>query len=223
MQSYLISKDLDNLLLLDVINEDFREQSKLISILISSITQQSPLLNIYEEKKKLLLDTLNSQRVNEKNRFREKMVSVFLFIGSLKFFVIIKIHKKRNEGIKGFNFSSNIDFARKSMSKVMNHRIEKLSSLLNANETQLNLSNRNEVTIKLENALNETSDNACSSTIKVESLSIQKSESFKVNSSIKEHQCETSSTQFTNSSQLKEPRFTCDHWETKFVRSHHHD
>jgi hypothetical protein len=76
---YLISKDLDNLLILDVINEDFREQSKLISILISTLTQQSPLLSIYEdEKKKLLLDTLNSQRVNEKNSFREKLVSVLL-------------------------------------------------------------------------------------------------------------------------------------------------
>jgi hypothetical protein len=75
MQTHLISKELDNLLFLDVINEDFREQSKLISILISSITQQSSILNIYEEKKKLLLDTLNSQRSNEKNLFREKLVS----------------------------------------------------------------------------------------------------------------------------------------------------
>jgi hypothetical protein len=76
MRTHLISKDLDNLLFLDVINEDFREQSKLISILISSITQQSPLLNIYDEKKKLLLDTLNSQRLNEKNLFSENLVSV---------------------------------------------------------------------------------------------------------------------------------------------------
>ena len=87
MQSYLISKDLDNLLFLDVINEDFREQSKLISILISSITQQSPLLEIYEEKKKLLLDTLNSQRSNENNSFREKLVSLrFLGVCILKNF-----------------------------------------------------------------------------------------------------------------------------------------
>ncbi len=78
MQSYLISKDLDDLLFLDVINEDFKEQSKLISILISSLIQQSPLLSIYEEKKKLLLDTLNSQRVNvEKNLFSKKLVSVY--------------------------------------------------------------------------------------------------------------------------------------------------
>ena len=77
MPTHLISKDLDDLLFLDVINEDFREQSKLISILISSLVQQSPLLNIYKAKKKLLLDTLNSQRLNEKNLFREKLVSVF--------------------------------------------------------------------------------------------------------------------------------------------------
>jgi hypothetical protein len=86
MQTHLISKELDNLLFLDVINEDFREQSKLISILISSITQQSPLLNIYEEKKKLLLDTLNSQKLNEKNLLRGKFVSVF----NLLEFLILK-------------------------------------------------------------------------------------------------------------------------------------
>ena len=80
MQTHLISKELDNLLFLDVMNEDFREQSKLISILISSITQQSPLLNIYKEKKKLLLDTLNSQRVDENNHIRDKLVSVFNFL-----------------------------------------------------------------------------------------------------------------------------------------------
>ncbi len=77
MSTHLISKELDDLLFLDVINEDFREQSKLISILISSITQQSPLLNVYEEKKKLLLDTLNAERSNEKNSFKDKSVSVF--------------------------------------------------------------------------------------------------------------------------------------------------
>ncbi len=80
MQSYLISKEMDDLLFLDVINEDFKGQSKLISILISSLIQQSPLLSIYEEKKKLLLDTLNSQRSNaEKNLFKEKLVNDFDF------------------------------------------------------------------------------------------------------------------------------------------------
>jgi len=86
MQTHLLSKEMDDLLFLDVINEDFREQSKLISILISSlIQQQSPLLTIYKEKKKLLLDTLNSQRVNEeKNLFREKLVSDFIYWQNLK-------------------------------------------------------------------------------------------------------------------------------------------
>ena len=86
MQTHLISKDLDDLLFLDVINEDFREQSKLISILISSLTQQSPLLNIYKEKKKLLLGTLNSQRANEKNLFRDKLVIDFDFLLFLDFY-----------------------------------------------------------------------------------------------------------------------------------------
>jgi hypothetical protein len=82
-----MSKEMDDLLFLDVINEDFREQSKLISILISSLIQQSPLLSIYEEKKKLLLDTLNSQRVNvEKNLFRDKLVSLFNFLLLLDFY-----------------------------------------------------------------------------------------------------------------------------------------
>ena len=83
MQTHLICEEMDNLLFLDVINEDFREQSKLISILISSLIQQSPLLNIYEEKKKLLLDNLNSQRGNDKNRFRENLVSVFNILVAL--------------------------------------------------------------------------------------------------------------------------------------------
>ncbi len=87
MQSYLISKEMDNLLFLDVINEDFREQSKLISIFISSLIQQSPLLSIYEEKKKLLLDTLNSsQQENKKNLFREKLVNDFDFLLFLDFY-----------------------------------------------------------------------------------------------------------------------------------------
>ena len=94
MQSYLISKDLDNLLFLDVINEDFQEQSKLISILISSLIQQSPLLSIYKEKKKLLLDTLNSQRVNEKNLFRENLVSFSNFWNLKPWLILIFYFKK---------------------------------------------------------------------------------------------------------------------------------
>ncbi len=78
---------MDDLLFLDVINEDFREQTKLISILISSLIQQSPLLNIYKEKKKLLLDTLNSsQQMKEKNLFRDKLVSLFNFLLFLDFY-----------------------------------------------------------------------------------------------------------------------------------------
>jgi hypothetical protein len=117
--TYLITKDFDNLLFLDVLNVDFREHSKLISILISSLIQQSPLLNIYEEKKKLLLDTLNSQRLNEKNLFREKMVRVIFLFGTLKYLNnFYKNDKKLNEsGKNGIDFLSNIGYARNHLQK----------------------------------------------------------------------------------------------------------
>ena len=57
----------------------------------------------------------------------------------------------------------------------MDHRIEKLPTLLDLNEAQLN----GEISIECENVINETSENnnSCSSTIKVE----PKSKRFKVN------------------------------------------
>ena len=108
------------------------------------------------------------------------------------------------------------------MAKVMNHRIEKLLSLLDANQTQLNLSNINEIKIEHENALNETSDdNSCSSIIKVKPLFIvQKSKRFKVASNIK---CTTSSQ--LNIHKLKysridskQKRFACDQCPKTFTR-----
>jgi hypothetical protein len=54
------------------------------------------------------------------------------------------------------NFSSSIDNAKKSLAKVMNHRIEKLSTFLNANETQLN--DVSQISIERENTTNETND-----------------------------------------------------------------
>jgi hypothetical protein len=69
-----------------------------------------------------------------------------------------KNFQKINEGINGFDFSTNIEYAQKSLAKVMNHRIEKLSALLGANETKFNVQNKNEITIKRENGLNEAND-----------------------------------------------------------------
>ena len=66
------------------------------------------------------------------------------------------------------------------MAKVMNHRIEKLSTLLDATDTQLNVTNTNEISIERENAINNTSESSCSSTIKVEPLSMQKTQRLKV-------------------------------------------
>ncbi len=103
-------------------------------------------------------------------------------------FVISKNVQKINEGKNGIDFSSNIDYAQKSMAKIMNHRIEKLSTLLNSNKIQLNTTNSN--------AINEASDNNPNSlTIQVKPLLIQKSKRFVVTS-------ETCNKKCTNSTQL---------------------
>jgi len=86
----------------------------------------------------------------------------------------------------------------------MNHRIEKLSTLLDLKETQLNVTNSN--------AINEASDNNPSSlTIEVKPLLIQKSKRFVVTS-------KTFNKKFTNLTQStihnrqhpKEKPFACD-------------
>jgi uncharacterized Zn-finger protein len=139
----------------------------------------------------------------------------------------LKNVKKLNEGKNGIDFSSNFDYAKKSLAKVINHRIEKLFSLLNANETQLNLTNRIEISIECENATNETSDNnPCSSTIKVEPFFEPKSKRFKVNFSIRKHTCEMCKKRFLSQGHLnihsrihlKQKPFTCDQCQKNFTQ-----
>jgi hypothetical protein len=79
----------------------------------------------------------------------------------------------------------------------MNHRIEKLSSLLDLNETQLN-----EISNGREYGINETRKNPCSPEIRVNSLLIQKSKRFKDYSSIKKHKGETCKKRFPTQSHL---------------------
>ncbi len=100
--------------------------------------------------------------------------------------------QKLNKFKNGVDFSSNLDNAQKSLAKVMNHRIEKLLSLVDANQPQSNVANLSEISNEHEISLNETSDNnSCSSTIKVEPLSMLISKRFKSNSSNRKHKCET--------------------------------
>jgi hypothetical protein len=68
----------------------------------------------------------------------------------------------------------------------MNHRIEKLSTLLNENQTQLNEANKSKFSIEIENTICESNDAySCSSTIKVEPITMVKSERFNFNSFIR--------------------------------------
>jgi hypothetical protein len=110
----------------------------------------------------------------------------------------------------------------------VNHRFEKLSSLLNAADTQLNVANLNEISTGSINTIYEAGDKtACPSTIKVDQLStISKSKTFKVNSSNNK----TSSTQSRNSTQLnsiihnrihsKQQRFVSDQCKKTFTQTY---
>jgi hypothetical protein len=95
---------------------------------------------------------------------------VFVSLKSQKIVFIIftyfKKVKKLNNSRNGIDLSSNIGYAKKSMTKVMNNHIEKFSSLLNGNVTQFKVTNRNEISIKCENAINAANvdDDSCSST-----------------------------------------------------------
>jgi hypothetical protein len=77
MEKFLISRELDDLLFLDIVNDDLREQSKILSILISSVKQMSPLVQIYEEKKEILVEFLKHRTPNDKSHriLKEKLVS----------------------------------------------------------------------------------------------------------------------------------------------------
>ena len=133
---------------------------------------------------------------------------------------------KFDKGKNGIDFSSNIDNAQKSLAKVLNDRIEKLSTLLDANETQLNVANIiSEISIEREYELNKASEhNSCSSTIKVNPLLISKSKRFKMNSSNKKYKCETCKKRFKTSTELKihnrihskEKPFACDQCQMTF-------
>jgi uncharacterized Zn-finger protein len=128
------------------------------------------------------------------------------------------LYFKFNEDKNGIDFSSNIEHAKKSLAKVMDHHIEKLSSLLNANEHQQNMTNISEIPIQHDNAIIEASDNSCSSTFKVERLLMPKS---KTNSSSKKHKCKKrfqTSTQLNIHNQIhsKQKPFACDQCQKSF-------
>ena len=82
MEKHLISKELDDLLLLEVLNEDLREQTKLLSLLISSIKETSPRLSVYEQKKKHLMDLVKSEQMSHANlnKIKEKLVKIFFIL-----------------------------------------------------------------------------------------------------------------------------------------------
>ena len=82
MEKFLISRELDDLLFLEIVNDDLREQLDILSLLISSVKEKLPLVEKYEEKKKILMELLKSLTFNDKRHWilKEKLVSFNLLI-----------------------------------------------------------------------------------------------------------------------------------------------
>ena len=70
--NFLIIKELDRLLFLEIINDDLREQSNILSMLISSIKETSPLVEIYEEKKQILLELFKVTNIKQQELYDSK-------------------------------------------------------------------------------------------------------------------------------------------------------
>jgi hypothetical protein len=103
-----------------------------------------------------------------------------------KIVLLIFFSKNAKKLKNGIDFASNIDNAKRSLVKVMNLRSEKLSSLLYANESQLN--DAKIILIESDIAINESNDDtscSSSSTIRVKPLLMSKSKKLEINSSIK--------------------------------------
>jgi uncharacterized Zn-finger protein len=109
----------------------------------------------------------------------------------------------------------------------MNHRIEKLSTLLQTNETQSKVTNIiSEISIGRKNPINETSDdNSCSSTLKVKPFLMSESKRLKV----KNNTCEKCKKRFPSQSHLnihkrihsKQKPFACDQCRKTFTQIGH--
>ncbi len=105
----------------------------------------------------------------------------------------------------------------------MNHRLEKLTTLFDAADTQLNMSNMSDIPIERENATNLESDRSRSSSINFKQISMPKS---KIDSSFNEHTGEKSDTKFATSTQLnihnrqhsKQKHFACNQCPMAFFK-----
>jgi uncharacterized Zn-finger protein len=102
-----------------------------------------------------------------------------------------------------------------------------LSSLLDANQTQSNVSNKNEISIEREYRINETSEtNHFHPQSKSINYSCQNQSDQKLSLSLKKHKCETCKQRFICLSQLKihkrihskEKPFACDQCQMTFTQ-----
>jgi len=78
MENLLVINDMGDLMLLEIVNEKMKLNSEIISVVISEIKQNSLQMEIYEEKKNILIELIQSEKLDEGNLFclKDKFVSI---------------------------------------------------------------------------------------------------------------------------------------------------
>ena len=88
MENFLILNELGDLMLLEIINEKWKVQSEQFSASIATIKEMTPQMDKYEEKKNILVELINGEKLDEENYLflKNKFVRKNFLIQFKKFF-----------------------------------------------------------------------------------------------------------------------------------------
>ena len=81
MENLLIIREIGDLMLLDIINEKWKQMSEQVSVFISSMKHGMPQIEQYEDKKSILFELIDSNIMdqNEYFKLKTKFVRKYLF------------------------------------------------------------------------------------------------------------------------------------------------
>ena len=72
MENLLIIREIGDLMLLEIINEKWKQMSEQVSVFISSMKHGMPQLEQYEDKKNILFELIDSNIMDQNEYFKLK-------------------------------------------------------------------------------------------------------------------------------------------------------
>ena len=72
MENLLIIREIGDLMLLEIINEKWKQMSEQVSVFISSMKHGMPQLEQYEDKKNILFELIDSDIMDQNEYFKLK-------------------------------------------------------------------------------------------------------------------------------------------------------